>query len=688
MVQTHSVGRDTWSAARAAPSTLLFLAANAIPEQRLALDEEWRAIHDKIRGARCHDQLKFCSRWAVRSDDLLQALSEENPTILHFSGHGTGEPGLSFQSDDGGIERVTAAAITAVMRAAGASVKVVVLNACFSEIQAQALVAVVPCVIGVRHEIGDKAALAYAASFYRALAFGRSVANAHLHGVAALSLLAANQRMRDGGVTDATSPVAAPTLLTRSDIDAEQVYVVRGRGEPVPLYIPVDEPSDRSYFALVLKAKLSQVDAELIARITAELRDCSRDYSLEIVYVDEGSVRLTIEALPRSARTLTRLRDSDQLTHVVGFEISDLIELYTAEVPSCFPRLGPLGGAGRYEPMRPARWERSRRAYMLPEAAAPPLSYMPRGTPPPALPDVRRLRPNDRAVATPAFWMAALGRAHMLRELPEPLRFQGTSDPLHGAADAIQRLREDLATCVMGFHAVLAIREAEPLADYPGWNVWDVDVPLTLFTTRDRAFTGVDVAVQFHHDGPGGLQIRKIEPEPPMRSVATIHMASYLEASMSFAASQAASIPLPARLADLGDPGDLGHGRANVTTVHHVASALGIELGADAIDFEVQRPCRDAAILGGGRAVWRLDRPDKPHALHLDAAALSVQVAVAPDAGTVTAYGAAIASTSAQWLSAALPSLGDHLRAVLGDPFLTRQPIECRAEWKHLFDRG
>jgi hypothetical protein len=82
------------------PSTVLFLAANPVRLQWLQLGEECRAIEDKIRAAKFRDRLRFRSRWAARPDDLLQALNEDTPTVLHFSGHGDGDQGLCFQAED------------------------------------------------------------------------------------------------------------------------------------------------------------------------------------------------------------------------------------------------------------------------------------------------------------------------------------------------------------------------------------------------------------------------------------------------------------------------------------------------------------------------------------------------------------------------------------------------------------
>src|SRR5689334_14280684 len=118
------------------PSTVLFLTADPSQVQPLQLGEECRTIEDKIRAAKFRDRIRFRSRWAARPDDLLQALNEDAPSILHFSGHGSGNQGLCFQSEDGSVLHVSAECLDQVIRAAGTSVTVVVLNACFSEVQA------------------------------------------------------------------------------------------------------------------------------------------------------------------------------------------------------------------------------------------------------------------------------------------------------------------------------------------------------------------------------------------------------------------------------------------------------------------------------------------------------------------------------------------------------------------------
>jgi hypothetical protein len=58
-------------------------------------------------------------------------------------------------------------------------IRLVVLNACFSFAQAQAIAEAVGCAIGTRGKISDDAAITFGAAFYRALAFGHSVQAAY-----------------------------------------------------------------------------------------------------------------------------------------------------------------------------------------------------------------------------------------------------------------------------------------------------------------------------------------------------------------------------------------------------------------------------------------------------------------------------------------------------------------------------
>src|SRR6516165_10191804 len=90
---------------------VLFLAANPAGTQPLQLDEEIRQIRAKIRAAEYRDSLELVSRWAVRRDDLLQALLEVKPHVVHFSGHGSSASELILLEDRGNPKSVSQAAL-------------------------------------------------------------------------------------------------------------------------------------------------------------------------------------------------------------------------------------------------------------------------------------------------------------------------------------------------------------------------------------------------------------------------------------------------------------------------------------------------------------------------------------------------------------------------------------------------
>ncbi len=193
--------------------TVLFLAANPSSSGQLALDEEARAIESKLRASEHRDAIRFRTRWAVRPDDLLHALNEDRPTVVHFSGHGAGVGGIVLHDEGGGDRLVSGNALSRLFAVMKDDIQVVVLNACYSAEQAREIVAVIDIVIGMGDSVGDDAARTFAAAFYRALGFGRSVQNAFDQGIAAIAL---------EGLDDAD----VPELLVRPGVDPSKLVLV------------------------------------------------------------------------------------------------------------------------------------------------------------------------------------------------------------------------------------------------------------------------------------------------------------------------------------------------------------------------------------------------------------------------------------------------------------------------------
>jgi hypothetical protein len=116
--------------------------------------------------------------------DVTRALLELKPNIVHFSGHSNKSGGLFFESDSGTSHVVGPEALARLFSLVSAHVKCVILNACYSKIQATALGAHIRYVIGMDSKIGDAAAISFAVGFYQALGAGRSIEEAHNFGCA------------------------------------------------------------------------------------------------------------------------------------------------------------------------------------------------------------------------------------------------------------------------------------------------------------------------------------------------------------------------------------------------------------------------------------------------------------------------------------------------------------------------
>ncbi|MGB8689641.1 MAG: CHAT domain-containing protein [Microcoleus sp.] len=151
--------------------TILILAANPTNTAPLRLEEEIREIDEGLRRANKREQYKLEQKWAVRSRDFYRAILDYQPNIVHFCGHGAGEDGIVLEDDTGKMALVQTNALASMFKLfAKKSVECVILNACYSEVQAEAISQYVNYVVGMNRAVGDQAAVAFAVAFYDGIA--------------------------------------------------------------------------------------------------------------------------------------------------------------------------------------------------------------------------------------------------------------------------------------------------------------------------------------------------------------------------------------------------------------------------------------------------------------------------------------------------------------------------------------
>lgn len=162
------------------PKTILILAANPQNTTRLRLEEEIREIDEGLRRANQRHQYKLEQKLAVRSRDFYRAILDYKPSIVHFCGHGVGQEGIVLEDDTGEMAVVPTNALASMFKLfAKKGVECVVLNACYSEVQAEAISQYVNYVVGMNRAVGDQAAVAFAVAFYDTIAAGGEVEEAY-----------------------------------------------------------------------------------------------------------------------------------------------------------------------------------------------------------------------------------------------------------------------------------------------------------------------------------------------------------------------------------------------------------------------------------------------------------------------------------------------------------------------------
>jgi hypothetical protein len=167
---------------------ILVLSANPWNTGRILVAEEVREIFDRIKEGPYHDRFELHNHSAVRPVDLQRFLWMYEPHIVHFSGHGSANQRILLNGTGRKAQALDQQGLRDVLASYNTHVRVVVLNACLTKEQARSISEVVDYSIGTTKPIGDKASVAFAGAFYRALGFGKSIREAFKSAIGELAL--------------------------------------------------------------------------------------------------------------------------------------------------------------------------------------------------------------------------------------------------------------------------------------------------------------------------------------------------------------------------------------------------------------------------------------------------------------------------------------------------------------------
>lgn len=193
---------------------IAYLVTNPDPSATLNTLQEAKQVTKALRDVPLSQKIELRPFLAPSFDDLIDALNEFRPHIVHFSGHGGGET-LLFDNDNIGETGGTALdfdTIAELLDSVEFKPKGLVLMACDTVDGAKKLLVHTDFVVAMADSIDDDAASEFSVRFYRSLGSGVVLDNAVKQGKVSIK-------------AKSYSDADLPTLLVNSERTAKQSLV-------------------------------------------------------------------------------------------------------------------------------------------------------------------------------------------------------------------------------------------------------------------------------------------------------------------------------------------------------------------------------------------------------------------------------------------------------------------------------
>ncbi|GHB53270.1 caspase family protein [Persicitalea jodogahamensis] len=164
--------------ARQIKKKIIFMAADS--KSGLLLGRESNKIREELLMSSLRDEFLYTTLFEVTGFDFSRTLLREKPTIVHFSGHGSSE-GIYLVNEHEVPQLAPTKALKKLFGVMGKVLKIecVILNACFSQTQADEVAKSIPVVVGTRSKIGDDEAINFSIGFYQGLGAGLTYEDAY-----------------------------------------------------------------------------------------------------------------------------------------------------------------------------------------------------------------------------------------------------------------------------------------------------------------------------------------------------------------------------------------------------------------------------------------------------------------------------------------------------------------------------
>lgn len=157
---------------------ILYIAGNPDGASSLELEREIQMLQEKLDTAAGGGDIDLRFYSHLRIDELPDVIVRTNPDILHFAAHGE-EGGILLADEDKAAVLLDGPMLADLLGALAITPRLVVINACNSEVMAKEVVRSADFVIGTNALISNVGARTMAATLYQRLAGGASIGAAY-----------------------------------------------------------------------------------------------------------------------------------------------------------------------------------------------------------------------------------------------------------------------------------------------------------------------------------------------------------------------------------------------------------------------------------------------------------------------------------------------------------------------------
>jgi hypothetical protein len=152
---------------------ILYLSASPNDQEKLSVDEEFRSLYEKID----RNSYEMISVSGAQASDFQSIVLENDPEIIHFSGHASSDEVL-FENAASGSQGVPKNAIVNFFHDLDEKPRLIFFNACRTAENLEILSEIIDFIVATERPVFDDTAVIFATKFYQFLSLGKSVGTA------------------------------------------------------------------------------------------------------------------------------------------------------------------------------------------------------------------------------------------------------------------------------------------------------------------------------------------------------------------------------------------------------------------------------------------------------------------------------------------------------------------------------